>query len=116
MGKEESFRGFLSIPKTFVPLFHFNRNFNASQSVVHLYHRKSNWVHVLKFIGKVSKGSFKGILHVGSTLSETAGCNAMCHSSATRPAKFKTSSGPKFSWKLPDDRPDDLKEFKQTRY
>ena len=94
MEKEESFRGFLSIPKTFVPFFHFNRNFSASQGVVHLFHGKNNWVHVLKFIGKVIKGSFKGILHVGPTSSETAGCNMMGHSSTTRPAKFKTSSGP----------------------
>ena len=42
--------------------------------------------------GRVSKGYFKGILHVGPTSSETTGCNMMGHSSATRPAKFKTSS------------------------
>ena len=42
--------------------------------------------------GRVSKGYFKGILHVGPTSSETTGCNMMGHSSSTSLAKFKTSS------------------------
>ena len=119
MEKEESSSGFLSIPKTFVPFVHFNWNFSASQGVVRLYHWKNNcqWVHVLRFMEEwvraILKGSFMlALLHPKLLVAIWWVIHLQHVSPSLRPHRRWA----KFSRKLPDDRPDDLREFKQTRF